>query len=371
MPDLPTEIMDYIVSLLHDEQDALKQCCLVSKSWIPGARKHLFNNISFKSLSQFEGWRRTFSDPENSPACHTNSLHAICAEVAEDKALIQSFINVTQLTIDIKQDWRNSQLEAFHNLSPAIESLYLIFETAPLPKIFTLICSFPFLKILCITGDGFINDIDEGVATPQPLALAMFIGTRLVLNCGLKDIISCFLSLPNAPQLQGIKWDAPLLDTQPELPWMMALMERCSDTLEWIDINFMPGRSPYAPDFAPTTPIDFSKAKSLKQVTVPVDECYILWTIESLKTIKPENQDFKLIVICFPSDICKPWGSVGEEYYQKFKGLDKVLTQLWKLQKICTVVKHLKEGVLDIKYLLPGIVEGGGLNSGSQSTFST
>jgi len=34
-PYLPPEILDYIVDLLHNSPNALKECCLVSKSWIP------------------------------------------------------------------------------------------------------------------------------------------------------------------------------------------------------------------------------------------------------------------------------------------------------------------------------------------------
>ena len=32
MSNLPPEILDYILDLLHDEPEALKECCLVSKS---------------------------------------------------------------------------------------------------------------------------------------------------------------------------------------------------------------------------------------------------------------------------------------------------------------------------------------------------
>ncbi|KAF9645264.1 hypothetical protein BDM02DRAFT_3073690, partial [Thelephora ganbajun] len=44
---LPPEILDYIVDLLHDEPETLKQCCLVSKSWVSRTRKHLFANVEF------------------------------------------------------------------------------------------------------------------------------------------------------------------------------------------------------------------------------------------------------------------------------------------------------------------------------------
>ncbi|KAF9643160.1 hypothetical protein BDM02DRAFT_3081141, partial [Thelephora ganbajun] len=44
---LPPEILDYIIDLLHDKPETLKQCCLVSKSWVSRTRKHLFADIEF------------------------------------------------------------------------------------------------------------------------------------------------------------------------------------------------------------------------------------------------------------------------------------------------------------------------------------
>ncbi|KAF9644347.1 hypothetical protein BDM02DRAFT_3103092, partial [Thelephora ganbajun] len=46
-PYLPPETLDYIVDFLHDNRETLEQCCLVSKSWVPRARKHLFADIKF------------------------------------------------------------------------------------------------------------------------------------------------------------------------------------------------------------------------------------------------------------------------------------------------------------------------------------
>jgi hypothetical protein len=57
-PDLPPEILDYIIDLLHDEPETLKRCCLVSKSWVPRTRKHLFADIGFQTeehLKSMEG----------------------------------------------------------------------------------------------------------------------------------------------------------------------------------------------------------------------------------------------------------------------------------------------------------------------------
>ena len=71
---LPPEISDYIVDLLHDQPEELKSCCLVSKPWVPRARKHLFGQVVFRYLADLEAWKDSFPDPANSPAHYTRSL---------------------------------------------------------------------------------------------------------------------------------------------------------------------------------------------------------------------------------------------------------------------------------------------------------
>ena len=60
-PELPPEILDYIVELLHDDKTVLKRCCVVSKSWIPRTRKHLFANIRLFTKKHLESWKKNIS----------------------------------------------------------------------------------------------------------------------------------------------------------------------------------------------------------------------------------------------------------------------------------------------------------------------
>jgi len=67
-PYLPRETLDHIVDLLHDKPETLKEYCLVSKPWIP---RTLFEFISVEVL---ESWKKSFPDPQTSPACHAHTL---------------------------------------------------------------------------------------------------------------------------------------------------------------------------------------------------------------------------------------------------------------------------------------------------------
>ena len=103
-PHLPPEITDFVVDLLQDKPKTLAQCCLVSKSWVPRARKHLFRWIHFDRPAQVNAWKETFPDPANSPGRHTRFLIISCAEVftiadAGEGGWIQAFSNVVQLTM--------------------------------------------------------------------------------------------------------------------------------------------------------------------------------------------------------------------------------------------------------------------------------
>jgi len=50
---LPQEIVDSIIELFRDSIDDLKNCSLVSTSWIPTSRRHLFHTISLGDVGRF------------------------------------------------------------------------------------------------------------------------------------------------------------------------------------------------------------------------------------------------------------------------------------------------------------------------------
>src|SRR6266540_1354321 len=77
-PVFPPEILDYILDFLHKEPETLKQCCLVSKSWVPRTRQYLFSDIGFYSARTLKSWNNTFPDPTNSPAHHVSTLVIDC-----------------------------------------------------------------------------------------------------------------------------------------------------------------------------------------------------------------------------------------------------------------------------------------------------
>jgi hypothetical protein len=103
-PYLPPEISDYIVDLLHGESETLRDCCLISKSWVPPARKHLFGEVRIIYPAHLEAWEKAFPDPANSPAYHAHSQVFSCGRLTaaidmKEGGWVQAFCNVVRLQI--------------------------------------------------------------------------------------------------------------------------------------------------------------------------------------------------------------------------------------------------------------------------------
>jgi hypothetical protein len=102
---LPSEIFGLILDHLSHERTTLEACCLVSKSWVPWTRRHLFTHIHLRSRKSVESWMEIFPDPSNSPAHHARSLR-ICSTAttpmtgSNARAWLRSFHLVVTLSVD-------------------------------------------------------------------------------------------------------------------------------------------------------------------------------------------------------------------------------------------------------------------------------
>ena len=77
----------------------MKNCCLLSKSWIPRARGHLFKTVRFYSRRDLGSWKKTFPDRSTSPARYTTNLvicstERVTAADAEEGGWIRAFYQV-------------------------------------------------------------------------------------------------------------------------------------------------------------------------------------------------------------------------------------------------------------------------------------
>ena len=138
-PCLPAEVSDYIVDLLHDQPKTLGRCCLVSKSWVPRARKHLFAQIAFRSACDLDAWKETFPDSSNSPAHYARSLyfgkiHGIDSIITEDDCWTRAFCNVVKLELEDGTDPTWTSIPCHHLPTDPLSSCSLQCGPTPTPS---------------------------------------------------------------------------------------------------------------------------------------------------------------------------------------------------------------------------------------------
>ena len=239
-PCLPVEILDHIVDLLHDTRDALRNCCLVSQSWIPRTRKHLFADIKFYTVKNLQSWKKTFPDPSTSPACYTKTLFISCPQVvtaadAEGGGWIRTFSRVVRLEV-YNCHWT---LAPFHGFSPVIKSLRLSRVTIPPSQIINLVLSLPLLEDLAVVALDILidnEDVPDGLPTVvHPSSLPAFTGSLVLhLKGGMNPITRRLLSLPSGLHF----WKLNLTWThKKDVLLTTVLVERCCSTLESLKIN--------------------------------------------------------------------------------------------------------------------------------------
>jgi len=248
-PSLPREILDHTVDLLHDDQDALKACCLVSESWVPRAREHLFTKIEFNLEKHLESWKKTFPAPSTSPAHYAKTLIIRCAAVvtvgdAEAGGWIRGFSRLVRLEMDSLGCYPPepvTSLAPFHRFSHTAKSLLVHSAIIPPSQIFNFILSFPILEDLTVIrhGSSVYGDDDGSSYGPstadQPSNPPAFTGTLgLSLSTGMGPIASKLLSVPGGIHFRSLTltWHC-----EEDLLLATALVEECSHTLESLDIT--------------------------------------------------------------------------------------------------------------------------------------
>lgn len=240
---LPLELLHLIVDHSCDESSTLKTCCLVSKSWVPRARRHLFAHIEFNSSESGErsidSWIEAFPDPFNSPAHHTRrlaiyGLTAITAANTYGQLWVRSFHSIVELMVDTHW-WDDGEvsLVSLHGLSPTLKSLCVDRSSLPLSEAFNLTCSFPLLEDLSLRSfppqQRITHDPMDAPSTSPELT------GSLLLKGDTLPITRRLLNLPGGLRFAKIT----MACSDASLESVVDLVSRCSDTLESLCIDYL------------------------------------------------------------------------------------------------------------------------------------
>ena len=236
-PTIPPEILDLITDHLHDEPTTLKACCIVSKSWVPRTRRHLFSHLKFNEFTHsIKYWVKTFPNPVDSPAHYTHILHlsgvpTITTATTTACAWLHSFRCVVELRLE-SLPWGSDRvsLVQFKGFSPALRSLRLSKLSAPLPEVLDLIYSFPLLEDLWLDRVVTENDVDQW----DPPSTSPRLTGLLYLDKGSNPVARKLSNLPDGPHFSGISVVHSGRDPGPAV----ALVLRCVGTLKCLSVRY-------------------------------------------------------------------------------------------------------------------------------------
>ena len=236
-PALEPGVLELIIGNLFDERKTLKNCCVVSKSWVPLARQYLFHTIEFDSY-KLRLWKKAFPDPSNSPALHTRYLdlsgrRTVIGVGRHADPCIRSFCNVLGLILSFCAGESQVQplLVPYHGFSPNLKYLSLNFH-APFQELFDLVCSFPSLEELYLNIRSTDNDTvtDERKAPSNSPTLA---GSH-ELHGEVRSVAWKWPDLPNTLHKVSVTMAGDVKSAS----LTSDLLSKCSDTLEFLNIRF-------------------------------------------------------------------------------------------------------------------------------------
>jgi len=235
MPLLPPEILDSILEHLLDKPATLKNCCLISKLWLPRVRRHLFAHVRFGISVSPVLWRKAFPDPSSSPGHHTHTLSisfkpVITGTDTGASNWIHTFHNVVHLELSFLS-WAPL---ALYGLFPILRSLSLWCT----PFDFSLICSFPLLEDLALVVPASLMDVERSNAT---LASPKLTGTLILEACGkIRSAIRPLLDRPGGIHFSKIRVTFCKEEAEP----VSKLVSMCSKTLKSLTLFYHPSAFP-------------------------------------------------------------------------------------------------------------------------------
>lgn len=198
IPRIPQEIVDEILAHLAADFGSLRSCALVSRSWVPSCRRHLFHTITFTSRETYR-WLEIFPVPEQSPAHHIRRLGfwtGLAYEGVPAKFFEYTpwFTNAKVLTLSGFVGFQPSQMSLSWRFPKSVTSLIVRTGVIDLPRIWDIMALLPNLDDLSLSGDLTDSRAPAGVGT----TLSGKFGGRLELLDGIarKDVMSTLLEVP-------------------------------------------------------------------------------------------------------------------------------------------------------------------------------
>lgn len=359
-PPFLADLLDHIVDDLQDETDVLKNCCLVSRSWVPRTRKHLFMRVILLTQAKLQSWKTTFPDSSTSPACYVKYLfirwpQIVEATSAENGGWVSTFSSVVYLLLDTSRtgdDWEAAiTLTPLYGFSPVLKYLTVVLVALPPSQFSNLINSFPLLEGITVNTIASVStNNDEDFIQPSG-SPALTGSLQLSMRGGMDAVVSQLLRLSNGPQFRelDLTWKS-----EKDVPLTTVLVEKCSSTLESLNVTATilgtlvrylshTGNLPSFADPLQSEYIDLDKATNLQEVMFT---CTLAprWISATLRTVKHNHKKLQRVTVRLkPSpalDSIDVKRAIGVSGCQEWLELDRILANLWESHSIILSIQY-------------------------------
>lgn len=233
--EIVDEILDHLVLSGDSVQESLRSCSLVSKSWVPSCRRHLFHTITFTSKN-VDKWLKTFPAPEKSPAYYVKFLRISFGEhydaPEEFFKYIPWFANA-KTTLTGSLTLPSPGIPLFGRLSHSVTSLAVEAVRIELIRVRDIMMHLPNLNDLTLTGT-VVAQSGEALPGSGTVLKGKFGGEFRLRNGYIgEDFVNMLLEAPTGLHFTKLRIDANracLLQT-------VRLAEACGKTL--VELSYM------------------------------------------------------------------------------------------------------------------------------------
>ena len=200
IPRIPQEIIGEILSHFNasdSDLGTLQSCALVSRSWAPLCRRHLFHTVVFTSRNVAK-WLETFPVPEESPARHVRDLRFLIHDPNIPEELFEYtrwFTNVQWVVLSGYGDAWLLRPPRYWRLPRSVTSLEVAANTT-LQQMRDIMAQMPNLNHLSLSGHILARG--RGLSVGIGMVLRGTFGGQLRLLEGYADddVINMLMEVP-------------------------------------------------------------------------------------------------------------------------------------------------------------------------------
>ena len=225
-PEVIGEILGHFVA--SSDLGSLRSCALVSRSWVPSSRPHLFRTVTF-SRSGIKRWLRTFPVPEESPAHLVRDLR-IRIEGSDNTLKKVSeytpwFTSVVRVTLSVQRGWKLC-VYPHRRLPQSTTSLAIDADLICLAQILDIMTGLPNLDDLSLSGRCLSDGFSPSEAGTE-LRWRFGGGLRLIGGFADENFMDALLEIPTCLRFTEVE----IRCTRNSLLSTVKLAEGCSKTL--------------------------------------------------------------------------------------------------------------------------------------------